>query len=109
MDYNKLVRDKIPDIIKQNNEIPFTHTADDEEYKEKLYEKLKEEVDEFIESDTAEELADILEVLREICDIKGVSMRNLDSLRKKKRKERGGFDKRIILERKEIPDSVDSE
>lgn len=108
MDYDKLVRDKIPDIIKQNNEIPFTHTADDDEYKEKLYEKLKEEVSEFIESDNVEELADILEVLREICDIKEISLRNLDSLRKKKRKERGGFDKRIILESTEIAESVQS-
>ena len=102
MDYNKLVRDKIPEIIAKNKEIPFTHKADDDEFKEKLYEKLVEEVNEFIESDSVEELADILEILREICSIKDISMGNLDSMRKKKRKERGGFDKRIILEGKEI-------
>ena len=102
MDYNKLVRDKIPEIIRGNNEIPFTHTADDEEFREKLNEKLKEEVDEFLESGSMEELADVLEILHEICGTRGMSLKNLDSLRKKKRKERGGFDKRIILEGKEI-------
>lgn len=98
MKYNKLVRDKIPEIIEQNKKSHITHIANDEEYWEKLKEKLKEEVDEFLKSSTEEELSDILEVIYAICDFKGISKHVLELLRQRKSKKKGGFKKRIILD-----------
>jgi predicted house-cleaning noncanonical NTP pyrophosphatase (MazG superfamily) len=93
--YNKLVRDKIPKILEERL-IPYEkRVALPEEYKEELVKKLAEEVDEFIEAGDIEELADVLEVI--------VALRNLpeykdvETLRLRKREERGGFDERIIL------------
>ena len=98
MKYNKLVRDKIPEIIKQKGQIPIIHQADDDEYFEKLKQKLKEEVDEFLKDENKEELADIYEVLQEICEFKGFDKNELEVIRKKKASERGAFKKRIILD-----------
>ncbi len=98
MEHNKLVRDKIPEIIKKENKIPVTHIANDEEFWEKLKEKLQEEVSEFLKDQNEEELADILEVIDNICYFKNIDKRELETLRKKKAKERGKFKKRIILE-----------
>ena len=96
--YDKLVRDKIPEIIKNANQIPIVHTASDEEYANKLKEKLKEEINEFLESNTEEELADVLEVIYSICDLKGINRDEIEEIRKKKAEERGGFEERIVLD-----------
>ena len=98
MKYNKLVRDKIPDIIKNKGAIPITHIASNNEYWLKLKEKLQEEVDEFVKDSNEEELADILEVIYAICDFKKIDKNRLELLRKKKAKERGGFKDKIILD-----------
>ena len=98
MKYNKLVRDKIPEIIKNRKAVPITHVADDEEYWQKLREKLQEEVDEFLRDSNEEELADILEVIYAICDFKNFDKEELELLRKKKAEERGGFRDRIIFD-----------
>lgn len=98
MKHNKLVRDKIPKIIKQKAEVPITHIADDEEYWQKLKEKLKEEVDEFLKNGDEEELADILEIIHAICDFKGIDKQKLELVRKNKAEERGGFKDKIILD-----------
>ncbi len=98
MKYNKLVRDKIPEIIKNKGAVPITHTADDEEYWQKLKEKLQEEVDEFLKECNEEELADILEVIYAICDFKNFDKEKLELLRKKKAEERGRFKDKIILD-----------
>ena len=98
MKYNKLVRDKIPDIIKQKSQIPVTHIADNKEYQQKLKEKLKEEVDEFLKDGNQEELADILEVIYTICDSKNINKEELEQLRKTKAEKRGQFKKKIILD-----------
>ncbi|MDA2936226.1 nucleoside triphosphate pyrophosphohydrolase [Patescibacteria group bacterium AH-259-L05] len=98
MKYNKLVRDKIPEIIKNKGVAPITHIADDEEYWQKLKEKFQEEVDEFLKDGNEEELADILEVIYAICDFKNFDKEKLELLRKKKAEGRGGFRNKVILD-----------
>ena len=98
MKHNKLVRDKIPEIIKNNREIPITHIASEDEYWQKLKEKLQEEVNEFTKEGNDEEIADILEVIYAICDYKKIDKKELELLRKKKVEERGGFKNKIILD-----------
>ena len=98
MEYNKLVRDKVPEIIKRDNQFPVIHTASQEEYKQKLLEKLSEEVTEFYSTECTEELIDILEVIYSIAESRGITKPQLDEIREQKKKDRGGFEKRIILE-----------
>lgn len=98
MKYNKLVRDKIPNIIKENGDVPITHIADDQEYQNKLLEKLQEEVNEYLEDNNPEELADILEVIYTLSKIHDISIQELNVIRNSKLEKRGGFDQRIILD-----------
>lgn len=99
MQFNKLVRDNIPEIIKKDGREPITRIAKGKEYEEALRDKLYEEVLEFLEEPSIEEVADILEVLHAICILKGVDLELLEEVRKKKTIERGGFEKGIILDR----------
>jgi predicted house-cleaning noncanonical NTP pyrophosphatase (MazG superfamily) len=93
----KLVRDRIPEIIRAEGLEPVIYTADAEEYGARLREKLQEEVAEFIASDNdPEELADILEVLYALAEHAGTSRQQLEELRAAKADKRGGFAKRII-------------
>lgn len=96
--FNKLVRDKIPEIIKANGEIPTVRILDDEEYVQELNKKLKEEVNEYLTDGNVEELADIEEVLRALLELKGVSYDNFDKMREEKCEKRGAFKERIFLE-----------
>jgi len=101
MEYNKLVRDKILRIIKESGKVPLMHIADDKEYKEKLKEKLKEEVNEFLEKNSIEEMIDIFEVMMTINTLNGWYLEQILELKEKKIKERGAFEKRIILDKVE--------
>lgn len=97
MSQGKLVRDKIPQIIKSKGLEPVVYTASIEEYSARLRGKLREEVEEFIASDDdPEELADILEVLYVLAGQAGTDQEQLEKLRAAKAEERGGFDNRII-------------
>ncbi|MCK4635876.1 MAG: nucleoside triphosphate pyrophosphohydrolase [Candidatus Moranbacteria bacterium] len=98
MKFNKLVRDKIPEIIKSNGENPITHIADEEEYNEALMNKLHEEVTEFLEDPSLEELADIIEVLNAICAFKNIDLTKLEEVQERKFEECGGFEEDIILD-----------
>lgn len=98
MKYNKLVRDKIPEIIKGNKDNPIIHKANDEEYWKKLKEKLNEEVNEFLNESNEEEIADILEVIDAICKFKKFDKVNINEIKKQKAEKRGKFDNRIILD-----------
>ena len=96
--YNKLVRDKIPEIIENNAEVANTRILSNEEYLTELETKLQEEVAEFLESGEVEELADIEEVLRAILNAKNVNYDDFEKIRIKKVQKRGAFDKKIFLE-----------
>ena len=98
MKYNKLIRDKIPEIIKKKGGKPVVHIADEAEYWTKLKEKLSEEVEEFKKDENREELADIFEVIDAIVEYKKFDKKETEKIQKKKAEERGKFKKRIILE-----------
>lgn len=98
-EYNKLVRDKIPDIISENGRTPITRILNKDEYAEALQQKLKEEVAEYLESGEIEELADITEVIYALAKTQGIDQKSLEEIRIKKRTQRGGFDERIFLSR----------
>ena len=94
----KLVRDKIPEIMKSEGKNPATHIAGDEEYWKRLKEKLRLEAAEFSANEKFEELASVLEVIRAIADFKKIDLKDIESMREKKAKERGGFKGRIVLD-----------
>lgn len=93
--YNKLVRDKIPQILDAKRISYEKRIASDEEYRAELIRKLVEEAYEFGEAGSPEELADVLEVVEAIKKLP--EYLNVDEIRQQKFKERGGFEKRIIL------------
>lgn len=97
--YNKLVRDKIPNIIKDSGKECKTRILDDEEYLLELNKKLQEEVDEYKESGEVEELADIAEIIYAIAKFKGVSIEEFEKIRQRKLEERGGFEEKVFLGR----------
>lgn len=100
--YNKLVRDKIPEIIEGKNETPVTRILDDDEYKLELEKKLYEEYKEVIESsgeDRLFELADMIEVIKSLALLSGKTLEDIIELANGKRNKRGGFEKKIFLEK----------
>jgi len=96
-EYNKAIRDKIPEIISQSGNKYNVKTLSDKEFLEKLEEKLSEEITEYQDSKSLEELADILEVINRIAELKGIAKDKLDEIRIMKKDERGGFEKNLIL------------
>ncbi len=96
--YNKLVRDNIPEYIRSQGGVPIIHRAKEDEYWQKLKEKLHEEVEEFMETEDEEEIADILEVLGAIADHKKFDKEEINRIKEQKAQKRGRFQKRIILE-----------
>ena len=99
--YNKLVRDKIPDIIQSSGETPNIRILEREEYFRHLEGKLDEEVGEYHRDQNIEELADILEVVYALAEAIGCTREDLLETYRKKHDARGGFDKRIFLISKE--------
>ncbi len=97
--YNKLVRDKIPEIINANGEKCTIEILNDDDYLIYLNKKLLEEVNEYLESEDVEELADLEEVLRAILAVKKVSYSSFEERRLSKVAKRGSFDKRILLKK----------
>ena len=95
--YDKLIRDKIPDIIGKTGKKCDIEVLDDERYTKYLEQKLNEELAEYQESKSAEELADLLEVIYAVAKQNGISISELESIRQKKAEERGAFDKKLLL------------
>lgn len=95
--YNKLVRDKIPEIIKSKGDECTLEILSDDRYIEMLDKKLNEELAEYQADKTLEELADLLEVIYSVVKARGYSVEQLEKVRKEKADKRGNFDKKILL------------
>ena len=93
----KLVRDRIPEIIKNAGKKPIIEILSQEEYLKELDKKLNEEVAEYQADKSIEEMADVLEVLFAICEARGHSLEELLQVREDKREKRGGFKDKIYL------------
>lgn len=96
--YHKLVRDKIPEIIKQSGKQCVCSTLSENDYLLLLDQKLNEELQEYQESKSMEELADLLEVIHAVALARGSSIEEVEQIRIQKAEKRGGFEKRILLE-----------
>ena len=94
---NKLVRDKIPEIIIESGKQCNTRTLTDEEYEYHLKRKLLEEAEEFCNEPTVEEAADVLEVLYALTHLLGITMSEIVEARLYKKWERGGFKNKVYL------------
>ena len=95
--YNKLVRDRIPEIIEDKGDKCEIKILSDEEYLKLIDEKLDEELAEYHSDQNIEELADLLEVIHAAAIARGYTIEQLEAVRAKKVKERGGFKKKILL------------
>ncbi|WP_411968138.1 hypothetical protein [Haloferax sp. YSSS75] len=100
-EYDKLVRDDIPRIIRASGETPVVHSADDAEFDQRLREKLVEEAEEFAESGATNELADVFAVVDAILARRDEDWESVETMANEKAAERGGFEDGIVLERVE--------
>ena len=97
--YNKLIRDRIPEIIENAGKEYELHQADQKEYIEKLLLKVEEELKEFKEEPSIAEMADLFEVLDAVIDHYNFDKQEIKDYQENKRKERGGFEKQLILDK----------
>lgn len=99
--YNKLVRDRIPEIIEKDNKECKTEILNDERYVEELKNKLVEELEEYqkatTDEESLEELADILELMHALAKTHGSTIEKVEEIRKEKAIKRGGFKDKIYL------------
>ena len=98
--FNKLVRDKIPEIIENNNEVAVTKILSDKDYRDELIKKLLEEYNEVVNAngkDLIAELADMLEVIDAIAKTENITLEDVIKIKEDKKIKRGGFDKKIFL------------
>lgn len=100
-EYDKLVRDRIPAIVREDGQRPVTTRVEGAAYERRLVAKLEEEVAEFRESRETAELADVLEVVHALRAHAGVSAEELAELRERKAAERGRFEEGVVLQRVE--------
>ncbi|MCH5321035.1 MAG: nucleoside triphosphate pyrophosphohydrolase [Eubacterium sp.] len=97
--YNKLIRDNIPEIIKENGQTPYISVLDNEQYDAELKKKLCEETKEFLDSEEIEELADIVEVVEALANANGSSLENVLKIKEQKAAKNGKFEKKLFLEK----------
>ena len=96
--HNKLVRDRIPEIIEGSGKTCATRILPQEEYLAALDAKLTEELAEYQADKSMEELADLLEVMMAVAEARGYSFAEVEAIRRAKAEKRGGFRERIFLE-----------
>lgn len=101
--YNKLVRDRIPEIISNKGEQPITYILNDEDYKKELEKKLYEEYQEVLDTtnstDRIEELADMLEIIKALASLEDKTIEDVLEVAEQKAQKRGGFKDKIFLEK----------
>ena len=95
--YDKLIRDKIPEIIEQSGKKCIVEVMDNDTYIEYLDQKLNEELAEYQQDKSVEELADLLEVIYAVAVARGYSVEDLERIRVEKAEKRGAFEKRLLL------------
>ena len=95
--YNKLVRDRIPEIIENEGKSCKTEILSDEEYLKMVDAKLDEELAEYHKDQNIEELADLMEVIYAAAEARGYTVEQIEEVRIKKREKRGGFKEKIFL------------
>lgn len=105
--YNKLVRDKIPDIIRKGGKEPVTRVLEGDEFLQYLDRKLLEEVQEYLEAPSREEIADILEVLEAILAVRRIPQAELRRTKNAKALKNGSFRERYLLEKVIDPGQTD--
>ena len=93
----KIVRDRIPEIIMNSGKTPIFEAVSVEDAIIGLEEKLSEELTEYLEDHSLEEMADLLEVMHGILFLKGIDWSEVEKVRIQKRDERGGFEDRLLL------------
>jgi predicted house-cleaning noncanonical NTP pyrophosphatase (MazG superfamily) len=99
--YNKLVRDRIPEIIEATGRKYIKRILNNDEYITELKKKSFEELEEYVsannDEDAIEELADILEIIYALAECHGSSFEKVEEARKEKSKKRGGFKNKVFL------------
>ena len=95
--YHKLVRDRIPEIIESTGKSCKTEILSDEDYLKMVDAKLDEELSEYHQDQNIEELADLLEVIRAAAVARGYTLEDLERVRAEKAAKRGAFEKKILL------------
>ena len=95
--YDKLIRDKIPEIIEQSGKKSIVEVMDNDTYIEYLEQKLNEELAEYQQDKSIEELADLLEVIYAVVAARGYSVEELERIRLEKAEKRGAFEKKLLL------------
>lgn len=95
--YNKLVRDRIPELIQESGRKCSSRILSDDEYYEALLDKIVEEIEEYRESDNEEELADVFEVLDCLVQLKEYEPMHIDYLKLIRREARGSYKDKILL------------
>lgn len=97
IEYDKLIRDKIPEIIEQSGKKCIVEVMDNDTYIEYLDQKLNEELAEYQQNKSIEELADLLEVMYAVVTARGYSVAELERIRLEKAEKRGAFEKKLLL------------
>ena len=95
--YNKLIRDRIPEIIEISGKSCVTEVLSDEEYLKMIDAKLDEELAEYHKDENLEELADLLEVIYAAAKARGYTLEELEKVRAEKAEKRGAFEKKLLL------------